>query len=198
MLVEKAIKTNITMKPDDRSWRNLNKFFIAHKLNLPGYSLIQEEEGTGTLIITVDSSGSISDKNLKQFSNIIEKSVIHFKNINLIIHDTIVHQCKTFDKDTIHEFHNFISKEGYRGRGGTSHKCAFKEIQDEHWKKDKDNLSMVISLTDNFSDIEYIYKNPEFEWIKNNIPLVIIITENGRQIEIDKSFGNITQIQINN
>jgi len=73
VLVEKAIKTNITMKPDDRSWRNLNKFFIAHKLNLPGYSLIQEEEGTGTLIITVDSSGSISDKNLKQFSNIIEK-----------------------------------------------------------------------------------------------------------------------------
>ncbi len=198
VLVEKAIKTNIIMKPDDRSWRSLNKFFVPHNLNLPGYSLVQETEGTGTLVVTVDSSASISERNLKQFSNVIENSMIHFENINIIVHDVTVHQRKTFNKDRIGEFYNFISNEGYCGRGGTSHKYVFKEIQEEYWKKDKDDLSMVISLTDNFSDIESIYKNPEFEWIKNNIPFVIIITKNGTHIKIDKSFGNITQIQINN
>lgn len=136
-LVEKSIKTNIIMKPDDRSWRSLNKFFMPHRLNLPGTSLTQELEGTGTLIVGCDSSASISHKDLKKFSGIIETSMIHFKTIHLIVHDTIIHQRKMFDKDTIHEFYRFISDEGYRGRGGTSHKYLFEEVQTEYWEKIK-------------------------------------------------------------
>lgn len=197
-LVEKSIKTNIIMKPDDRSWRSLNKFFMPHRLNLPGTSLAQDLEGTGTLIVGIDSSGSVSNKNLKKFSGIVEASMRHFKTINLIIHDTIIHQRKTFDKDNIHEFYRFISDEGYRGRGGTSHKYLFEEIQTEYWEKDKDDLSMVISLTDGFSDVESYYKNSKFEWIKNNIPLVFIITKEGKEMDLSQNYGNISQIKINN
>jgi hypothetical protein len=197
-LVEKSIKTNIIMKPDDRSWRSLNKFFMPHKMNLPGCSLLQDLEGTGNLIIGCDSSTSISTRDLKKFSGIIEISMRHFKTVNLIVHDTIIHQRKLFDKDNIHEFYKFISNEGYRGRGGTSHKYLFEEIQTEHWEKDKDDLSMVISLTDGFSDIEAYYQNQKFEWIKNNIPLVFIITKDGKEMDLSQTYGNISQIKINN
>ena len=195
-LVEKAIKTNVIMKPDERSWRSLNKFFIPHKINLPGCSFLQDLEGTGTLVIGCDSSASIDNKNLKKFSSVIENSMRHFKNIYLAVHDTIIHQRKIFDKDSIHEFYQFITHEGYKGRGGTSHKYLFEEIQKEYWEKNKDELSMVISLTDGYSDVEACYK--KFEWIKNNIPLVFIITNDGHIMSLDSTFGTISQIKINN
>jgi hypothetical protein len=54
---------------------------------------------------------------------------------------------------------------------------------------------MVISLTDMCSDIESIYKR--YEWIKNNLPLVFIITKDGDYSNLDTTFGSITQIKIN-
>jgi len=57
---------------------------------------------------------------------------------------------------------------------------------------------MVISLTDGYSDIESYYQNPKFEWIKNNIPLVFIITKDGNGMSLDQTYGNISQIKINN
>lgn len=194
-LLEKAIKTNVIMKPDERTWRCLNKFYIPHKINLPGYALIEDTEGVGTLIVGVDTSGSISDKNLKKFSSVIENSMKHFKIVKLLTHDVNIHQRKEFTKDNIGEFYNFVQKIGYQGRGGTSHRHFFKEIQTEYWEKDKDDLSMVISLTDMCSDIESQYK--QYEWIRNNLPLVFIITQDGSIINLDNTFGNITQIKIN-
>ena len=194
-LVEKAIKTNVIMKPDERTWRCLNKFFSPHKITLPGYSFMEDTEGTGTLIITVDSSGSVSDKELKKFSSVIENSMRYFKVIKLLVHDTRIHQRQEFTKDNIYDFYKFIKETGYKGRGGTSHKSVFQEIQTEFWEKDKDDLSMVMSLTDMYSDIEHEYK--KYKWIKNNIPLVFIITRSGKTINFDSDFGSITQIVIN-
>lgn len=195
-LVEKAIKTNTILKPDDRSWKNLNKFYISHKLTLPGYSFIEEQEGTGILIIGVDSSGSISDKNLKQFSDVIQMSMCYFKEVHLLVHDVNITQQKIFNKENIASFYEFIKKEGYRGRGGTSHKYLFEHIEQEYWEKNKDELSMVISLTDNYSDIQYEYK--KYNWIKNNLPLVLIVTKNGTILSLEEGYGDIVQIKINN
>lgn len=195
-IVEKSIKTNIIMKPDDRNWRSLNKFFMPHNITLPGYSMIEDTEGTGTLIIGIDTSGSITDKNMKKFSGIIENSMRHFKIIYLLVHDTIVHQRKEFNNDNIHQFYSFLKEEGYKGRGGTSHKNFFDIIEKEFWEKEKDQLSMVISLTDNYSDIQYYYT--KYNWIKNNLPFVIIVTKDGTLLNLDKTFGDIEQIQINN
>jgi len=119
----------------------------------------------------------------------------YFKTIILLVHDTTIHQRKEFNKDNIGDFYNFITKTGYHGRGGTSHRCVFDEVQTEYWDKDKDDLSMVMSLTDMYSDIESTYR--KYEWIKNNIPLVFIITQDGSMLNFDQSFGNITQIKIN-
>jgi len=194
-IVEKSIKTNVIMKPDDRSWRRLNKYFTPHKINLPGQSLIEDVEGTGIIIIGCDSSASINNNTLKKFSSIIEKSMEYYKSIHLLVHDVEIQQRKIFDKETIHEFYKFLSNSGYTGRGGTSHKYLFREIQDEYWENNKNELSMVISLTDGFSDIEEFYD--KYEWIKNKIPLIFIITEEGTELNLDPTIGAISQIRIN-
>lgn len=193
VLVEKSIKTNIIMKPDERSWKCLNKFYIPHGINLPGYTLVEDTEGTGVLIICADSSGSISDKDMKKFSSVIKNSMVYFKTIKLLVHDIAVHQRKEFTKDNIEDFYNFINKIGYKGGGGTSHYDVFKEIQTEYWEKDKDNLSMVICLTDMCSDIESCYK--KWEWINNNLPLTFIITPRGNLLNLE--YKHITQIKMN-
>ena len=173
-LLEKAIKTNTIMKPDERSWKCLNKYYMPHNITLPGYSFIEDNEGVGLLIITVDTSGSINKKNLQQFSQIIIDSMKYFKEIKLITHDVKVHQIKDFYQDNISEFFQFIKTQGFKGRGGTSHKYCFDKIE-ELWKENtvKDELSMVISLTDGYSDIEDIYQG--YKWIKNNVPLTFTI-----------------------
>ena len=190
-LLEKAIKTNTIMKPDGRSWRSVNKFFQPHGITLPGYTMEESNEGIGTLIIGVDTSGSISKKELKKFSYIIEQSMKYFKTIKVLIHDVKIHQEKDFDRDNILAFYSFISNEGYKGRGGTSHGPLFKRI-DELWDENSDDISMVISLTDLYSDVESLYKNQKF--IKENCPLIFLINS-GRKIPLDK-FGEINQIII--
>lgn len=194
-LVEKSIKTNIIMKPDDRSWRVLNKFYMPHKLTLPGITLTEDLEGTGQLIVCVDSSGSINNTNLKKFSGVIENSMKHFKEIHVLIHDVHIQQKKIFSKDNIYSFYDFIKNEGYKGRGGTSHTYVFNEIENEFWNKNKDNLSMVICLTDGYSNIECIISN--YNWIKNNIPLTLIITKDGNIPNLSNKLGAILSIQMN-
>jgi predicted metal-dependent peptidase len=195
VLVERSIKTNVIMKPDDRSWRVLNKFYIALDLTLPGYTMTEDVEGVGMLIITADSSGSVNTSELKKFSHIIEMSMKYFKEIHLLVHDVNVQQHKIFTKDNIYQFYEFIKKEGYHGRGGTSHKPVFTKIEEEFWKEKKDDLSMVISLTDGYSDIENIISR--YDWIKNNTPLTFIITKGGKLPAIDNAIGNILNIKMN-
>ena len=192
-LLEKAIKTNVVLKPDGRSWRNLNKYYICHGLTLPGINMEESNEGVGTLIVLVDTSGSVSKKQLRQFSYIIEKSMQYFKTVKLLIHDIDIHQEVEFNKDNILKFYNFISNEGYKGRGGTSHKPAFDKCE-KMWEKNADEISMIISLTDCYSDIEHIYNN--YNFLKNNTPLVFLITPDGKKMSLDKDFGEITQIFI--
>ncbi len=193
-LIEKSIKINVIMKPDDRTWKCPNKYFIPQNIILPGYSTIDSKEGTGVLIIGIDTSRSISRNDLKKFSSVIEQSLDYFLCVKVIIHDTTIYQKVEFTKDNILTFYNFLTNIGYQGRGGTSHKKLFDEIE-LLWNENKDELSMVICLTDMDSNIEQIYQ--KYSWVKNNLPLVFIITQDGKFLNLEKQFGHITQIQMN-
>jgi predicted metal-dependent peptidase len=192
-LLEKAIKTNVIMKPDERGWTNLNKMYIPHKITLPGYTFSESREGVGILVIGVDSSGSINTKNLREFAGVIEKSMMYFKTIKMIVHDVAIHQIREFSNDNIHEFYEFISKIGFKGRGGTSHKFLFDEVAKIYDSEDRDDLSMVLSLTDGYSDIQRICNN--YKWINDKLPLVIVLTKNARLINLPED-KDITQIKI--
>lgn len=177
VLLEKAIKTNVILKPDERSWKNPNKIWRPHGIILPGVTTSEDRDGTGIIIYCTDSSGSMSDKELKKCSSVTEQSFQFFKEVWLYVHDTSVHQKKIFDKDEKHMFYHFLKNEGYKGRGGTSHLDVFQKIQDEVWDNNglRDDLSMVICLTDGYSDIEKVITNKKLEWLKVT-PVVFIIS----------------------
>ena len=177
-LLEKAIKTNTILKPNERSWRKLNPYFRPHNITLPGMGMVEEKENVGTLILLIDTSGSISNDELKKFAYVLNKSLSYFNKVKLLTHDSKIHQEETFEQDDFTKFYDFIKNIGFKGRGGTSHQDCFEHIENEIWKDrdERDLLSMVISLTDGYSDIEHLYKN--YNWIKNNTPLIFVCTSN--------------------
>lgn len=177
VLLEKAIKTNVILKPDERSWKNPHKIWRPLGINLPGVTTSEDRDGTGIIVYCTDSSGSMSDKELKKCSSVTEQSFQFFKEVWLYVHDSKVHQKKIFDKDDKHMFYHFLKNEGYKGRGGTSHRHVFQMIQDEVWDNNgyRDELSMVICLTDGYSDIETVLTDKSLEWTRV-IPIVFIIS----------------------
>jgi predicted metal-dependent peptidase len=183
-LLEKAIKTNVIMKPDERSWKKLHYMYRPHGINLPGSTIAEDRDGVGILIIFVDSSGSMSDDELKKASSVIEQSMHYFEEIWVYVHDVRIQQEKIFTADERHAFFAFIKNEGYKGRGGTSHQYVFKAVQDNIWDSNgkKDDVSMAISFTDGASDIES--QITQYEWLRV-VPMTFVISGNYQIGEID-------------
>lgn len=167
-----AIKTNTILKPSGRSWRNLNIYYRNLGITSPGIAYEEEKENVGILIVTLDSSGSISKKELSKFANVVGQSMKYFRVIIVIVHDVTIHNEVEFDSDDIAGFEKFV-KEGIKGRGGTSHKDVFKRIK-EIYEENVDELSCIISLTDGESDIDTALK-PNLGW-PNVIPLIFVLT----------------------
>lgn len=185
-LLEKAIKNSVSLKNDLRSWKKPNKFFIPHGIYLPGTIESEENDSIGILVISVDTSGSISKNNLSQFSSVIYQSFKYFREIILIIQDVQIHDIKKYTNEQAEEFINFINTIGFKGRGGTSHKYVFNQIEEYYEDNDfKDEFSICICLTDGYSDIEIIEKN--YKWIKSDVPLIFVIPSDGKNIENHKN-----------
>ena len=185
-LLEKAIKTNTIMKPNDRSWRAINKYYAPHGITLPGYSMEEEKENVGILIIWIDVSGSISEKELKKFAYIINQSLNNFDIVRVLVHNSGIVQNVEFDSDNKNEFITFINTIGFDTGGGTAHRDCYEYVQKEYWDGDnelRDKLSLVISLTDGYSDIDRCMKNKKFKWC-TSVPTVFMSTTR-------KSFENI-------
>lgn len=191
-MLERTIKKYTQLILDGRSWRRFNNYYRVHGYMLPGSDLEETKNGIGTLIIGNDTSGSISEKELSNFTYIIHESLKYFEKVIVINHDVEVHQEKEFEKENFGEFLNFIKTEGYKGRGGTSHKYLFERVE-TLWEEDIDSLSMFISLTDGYSDIENICDR--YKFIKN-VPSVILITPGGKEMKLDERFDKIEQISM--
>lgn len=163
-IVQQAIATVVVPATDSRSWRNIRKRFYVHHILMPGDDV---DLKPGFLIIGVDTSGSITNTDLKKFGGIILQSANNFDLIRVIKHDVKIHSDQTIASEafeTSDVCHNF------QGRGGTSHHKVFNRIEDAN-KNDID-ISMVILLTDFESNIEQIWN--KYKWHKN-IPLKIIL-----------------------
>jgi predicted metal-dependent peptidase len=195
-ILNKSIKTNIQIVPDNRSWVTPNKKYISHNLILPSIINTEEYNAIGILIIIIDTSGSISNTDLQKFSSVISQSFKHFEEIILIFHDQKIQDIQTYNNHEEEIFIKYIKTSGYRGRGGTSHGSSFKYIDDEIWadKDKRDKLSMIISLTDGYSDISYyLYKK---KWFINNVPITFLITEDGNLILDTETYKHINIINM--
>lgn len=171
-LLDRAICSKIVPDPDNRSWRFLQKRMYTHGYTIPGTS---DDEKPATLVIAEDQSGSVSDKDIKKFASVIMQSIKYFDEVRVIKHDVKIHSDETVDVQSM-----TIEKVLFEalGRGGTSHKYVFQEIEDSFNLDDVD-ISLVLLLTDFESDIERIWD--KYEWTKE-IPVSVVLTRDNRDV----------------
>lgn len=190
-LLEKAIKKNAFEKTDRRNWKRPNKFFVNIGIYLPGRVKFTENNGVGTLIIHIDSSGSIDSKDLAKAGYIIYKSINYFNKVIIVVADVEIHQIKEFNKNSKDEMLLFFKNEGFKGRGGTSHRYIFKYF-DKYLEDFPDELSLCLSITDMCSDIESCINSYNFH---KQVPLIFLNNDGNSRTNINSN--NISTILIN-
>jgi predicted metal-dependent peptidase len=171
-VLEKALKKNAFEKVDRRNWKRPNKFFINSGIYLPGRVPYRENNGIGTLIIHIDSSGSISSKELRKAGFVIYKSIQYFEKIIVLVADVEIHQTAEFRRNNQEEMLKYFQQEGFKGRGGTSHTFVFKYF-DKYLEDNPDDLSICISITDMYSNIDSALSNSVFH---KQVPLILLST----------------------
>ena len=153
MFVGSAQKVNsgYTWKKENRRFEDTPGRRKKHRLNL---------------LVGVDTSGSISNEELKEFFGEIHR--IHQNPLNEIT----VAEC---DAD-IHAVYSYRGKppEKVTGRGGT----AFQPVLDFASEKMRPRPDAVIYLTDGYGE-----ENPQ---IKGSIPLLWVLTNGGRKPKVGK------------
>jgi len=155
------------------SWTRRNIYI--RNVRLPGYV---NGFDTQSLICVIDSSGSISNSDLKKFIGVILGSIKHFKKLTILVHDVNVQQEFILDNEPNQDDILRALKE-IAGRGGTSHDPVFQRIEEMNRE---DLISAVIFLTDFYSDVESVYK--KYEWI-TEIPTVWVLNTEGRTQEVE-------------
>ncbi|MBK7107490.1 MAG: VWA domain-containing protein, partial [Ignavibacteriae bacterium] len=167
-LVEHAIKSVVVVSNENKSWKNINKRLNAHNILSPGFGT---EEKISTLLLCIDTSGSMSSESFKKFISIIKNSAYYFSKVIKIDHDyKITNYVELSDEDILMDNIEIFS---FRGRGGTSHVDVFDKIEDLYLNSDNE-LSLILFLTDFESDMEQNWK--KYKWT-NDIPCKIICTE---------------------
>lgn len=180
-LYEKTIRSKSIISPDRRVWTNPRKRLRAHGFILPGPTY---DKKASTLVVSIDTSGSISDEDLARFIYITIQGARLFDQVRIINHDTIVKKDVTIDSLLVTEENFKYNKDlmEVHGRGGTSHKSVFKLL--EKSKDESQDMSLIVFLTDNFSDFHCI---EDFSWQKE-YPFVMLLTKNHHKPSKDIDF----------
>lgn len=153
---------------DDYSYTRVNKRFLGQDIYLPDL----RSHIIGSVVVAVDTSGSIGKECVAQFAGEIAKISGLVDSLHVITCDAQIHEVVK-----VHKFENFMSKVAFKGGGGTSHKPVFNYIKEKHMEPE-----LLICLTDMYSDINDI-KKPAY-------PVLWCSTS-----EIDKApFGTVVQI----
>ncbi len=166
-ILKNSLQT-ILSKADEFSWSKTRISTFAMDLpRLPG--LYESVNGYGTVIISCDESGSMSDDDIRAAAQIIIDAKEHYKNIIVLKHDTEIVAMKEFNEvdDSIIEF--LLKRSSC---GGTSHEKVFSFLVDyykKHRFDDENKISCYIAITDGCSDIQSIQDNVPAE-----IPMIYL------------------------
>ncbi len=142
------------MNKQGRTWTRPN-IFTRHIATLPG----DERKGKYPMLyVMVDSSGSMSDVDLRKINYVLKELNTRGFGITLLLHDYVLVKTEHFEPKS-KEIKEFIK---YRySAGGTSHKEPFEYIEDNVDKKDY-RKAVVLILSDMYSDIDEIYR--KYKW----------------------------------
>lgn len=140
---------------DDFSWRKGNRRFIAQGLYLPSRT---SDDAMGEIVVVIDTSGSIGQKELNEFGNEIKGIVDDLKptKTRVIYCDAAVAHVDEFGRDDPLEF-------AIHGGGGTDFRPPFKWLDEQQITP-----RCLVYLTDGYGP--FPEREAEFPtmWVINN------------------------------
>lgn len=169
-LPENILRQAGLLEPPKIPWRRLLHRFADAVLNTDDYSLARPNkhywiqdmvvpgrygETVSTIVVALDTSGSMSENELREIAGEIRGIVPNTRDITLIVADCQIQQVIAFD-----DLEPFLKSGRFRGGGGTDHVCVFDYIA-EH----KLNPRLFIGLSD--LDSNFPIKKPPYPvlWI---------------------------------
>ena len=173
-VLREYVKTMCRAK-DTSSWRRVNRRFLSMGTYMP--SLIGER--VGRLVIAIDTSGSIGDKELAEFLSEVKgiAEEVNPSAVDLIYWDSDVAGHEEYDETTVP---NIVSATRPKGGGGTSPSCV-----SEYLKEKKIEPECIIILTDG-----YVGSDWGTEWVAPTLWCIVngpdgIVAPNGKTIHIE-------------
>jgi len=162
--------------PYDMTWSKPNKKGISSGIYLP--SVVKEKI---KMVVAVDTSGSIRQKELSEFLSEVCYIARSFNNLQmwLLVCDAKIHQEYEITNGNIEKILNL--KIG--GGGGTSHKPIVDWVLNK-----KPDTKLLISLTDGYSDIDRYYNQLYCHKL-------IDLTENGCSEETMLPYGEVIKLR---
>lgn len=155
--IKASFKRQVFYKTHDymTNWANLNNTF-RRIYKSPKKVFIDDKIH---IILSTDHSGSMGTDDLQKLLYLIESEATRIGRVTVLIHDTrIVNSFDLANEYDITKDPNFIQALATRYTvGGTSHACVFEYIQ--NMKLEDPNKVIYMSFSDNYSDIEEVYKN---------------------------------------
>ena len=137
---------NSTCKNKDRtSWKRPHKRFIGHDIYMP--SMIGE--AIGQVVIGIDTSGSIGDKELNEFLTEVVAICddVSPSSIELLYWDTHVAGHETYNQG---DYHGLVQSTKPAGGGGTHVGCVNQYIKDKRIQPEA-----IIILTDGYVEDDF-------------------------------------------
>jgi len=133
---------NQTRGSDEYTWRRYNKRLMANDIYLP--SLMNET--VGELVIAIDTSGSIGNRELSAFASELVSicDVSCPEKIRVLWWDTEVHGEQLFTAENYHQIDSLLKPQG---GGGTNANCVAKYIA-----KQNIEAEAIIVFTDGYFD----------------------------------------------
>lgn len=160
--------------PNDFTYSRPSKRFISTGMYFPA-----TKRESISAAVAIDTSGSISQKELTMFLGEIYSILSQFQNVSLtyMMHDTKILTTKKFCHTDLHK----LKKEKVLGGGGTSHQEIF------DWAK-KNRPETLICFTDGYSDIPQCKKYSNTIWMLTTKDCANSI-DFGQKIFFDKYVG---------
>lgn len=134
------------LSKDDYSYTRVNKRFLGQDIYLPDL----RNHIIGSVVIAVDTSGSIGRNCLEQFAAEISKISYLVDEITAMSCDARVHEVVK-----VRKFENFLNKLQFKGGGGTAFEPVFDKV-----KEMKLQPELLIYLTDAYGS--YPEKQPAY------------------------------------
>jgi len=137
-------------KSHEMSWGKPRMSWLANP-QMPYLPDVEEEERYGVVVLAVDESGSMSDKDVIRSVDIMIQAKDYYKGLLVIKHDYVVgwtHYYPDIEEMDIDELAT------RRHCGGTSHKGVFEYVNQFLKENPDEMISCFIGITDMCSDIE--------------------------------------------